>query len=235
MDWKEHMRNNVRNWLLEDSINARLNKNFLLPFGNPYLFQKSSFFKLFDNIEQIGLFYNATYEQNPVSFTQPLFGGPMISMYVEMFPDLGVKNIIACGYVGGLSENIEIGSYVVPMSAYGTDGFTRSYYRTRKIFPSSGSITQVLCETLRERHAKFKQGVIVSIDVLLLEDDALIEHYKKKGFCAIDLETACFYALGLKLGLNVSAIHIVTDNLVVKVIDPGRYHEASLSEQFKWH
>jgi uridine phosphorylase len=132
MDWKHHMRNNVRNWLFQDQFKAKLNENFLLLLGNPYLFQRDEFMSWFDNVEKIGLFHNATYKENGISFTAPVFGGPMASMYVEMLPDFGVKNIMACGYVGGLTEKAEIGSYIIPEAAYGMDGSTRSYYPAQK-------------------------------------------------------------------------------------------------------
>jgi purine-nucleoside phosphorylase len=233
MNWKEHMRDNVRNWLLQDKLEAKLNKNFLLLFGNPYLFQRNKFMSLFDSFEKVGLFYNATHEGNTVSFTEPVFGGPMTSMYVELLPDLGVENIIACGYVGGLTEKAEIGSYVIPTSACAMDGSTRSYYPSRKRFHSTEWLNQIIRDILHERSAKYEHGPIISIDALLVEDDAMVEDYMQKGFCAIDLETACFYALGSRLGLNVAAIHIVTDNPVAKKIDPEKFHEASFVEQIQ--
>ncbi len=233
VDWKEHMRNNVRNWLLQDKFGAKLNESFLLLFGNPYLFQRTKFMSLFDNVEKLGLFYNATYKGGMVSFTEPVFGGPMTSMYVELLPDLGVKNIIACGYVGGLTEKEEIGSYFIPTSACGMDGSTRSYYPLQNMFIPTESMLQLLVGVLDEHSVKFECGPIISIDALLLEDDVMVQDYRRKGFCAIDLETAIFYALGLKLGLNVAAIHIVTDNLVAKMIDPEKFHEASFIEQIQ--
>jgi purine-nucleoside phosphorylase len=92
---------------------------------------------------------------------------------------------------------------------------------------------RILKETLDKRSVKYQSGRIVSIDALLLEDDAMILDFQKLGFCAIDLETAVFYALGLKLGLNVAAIHIVTDNPVTRKIDPEKVHEASFVEQIQ--
>jgi purine-nucleoside phosphorylase len=66
---------------------------------------------------------------------------------------------------------------------------------------------------------------------MMLETDDMVQDFQKQGFSCVDLETACFYALGLKLGLNVAAIHIVTDNPVKKMIDQEKFHEASFTEQ----
>lgn len=231
MDWKKHMMDNVLNWLLQDKRHVMLDKNFLMLFGNPYLFQKDKFMRLFDNVEEVGVFYKATYKKMNISFSQPLFGAPMTSMYVEVLSQTGVKNIIACGYVGGLTEDDEIGSYVIPTFACGMDGTTKSYFPYRCTFPSTECMTQALCDALHNRGVKYKPGPIVSIDALMLEDDKMIGDFRKQKFCCVDLETSCLYALGSKLGLNVSSIHIVSDNPSKKMIDEKRFHEGTFIEQ----
>lgn len=231
MDWKKHMMDNVLNWLLQDKRNVTLGKNFLMLFGNPYLFQKDKFMRLFSNIEKVGVFYKATYKEMNIAFSQPLFGAPMTSMYVEILSEIGIENIIACGYVGGLTEDAEIGSYVIATSACGMDGTTKSYFPYRCTFPSTGFLIQALRDALRNRAVKYELGPIVSIDTLMLEDDKMISDFKQQKFCCMDLETACLYALGFRRELNVSSIHVVSDNPGKKIIDEEGFHEGSFIEQ----
>ena len=78
---------------------------------------------------------------------------------------------------------------------------------------------------------KYAAGPIVSIDTPMLESDAMIIDFDKRGYCAIDLETACLYAVGTRLGLEVAAIHIVSDSPGQKEADEELHHEASFAEQ----
>ena len=231
MNWQEHMKQNAKNWLTRNNDDIALDANFLMPFGNPYLFQQESFVSLFSNISQAGVFYRATYKGLSVSYCYPLFGAPAVAMYVEVLSLLGVKNIVGCGYVGGISPSMEIGSYVVPSAACGLDGCSRSYYPYRFIFPSSPSLTNELCSLLKDQGVKYQVGQIVSIDALMLEDDIMIKDFADQMFCCVDLESAILYALGEKFSLNVSSVHIVSDNPSRKLIDEERYHEASFLNQ----
>ena len=231
MDWQDHMMENVKNWLLGSGIREELDRNFLLPFGNPYLFQKELFFQQFSDIEKIGLFYKAKYQDMNISFTEPVFGAPMVSMYTEILHQMGVRNIIGCGYVGGLTDKQEIGSYVIPSAGYGFDGTSRSYSPHRVSYPASDTLYQSIKSVLSERNVKYESGPIVSIDALMLENDKMISDFIKQGFYCVDLETACLYGLGNILGINVAAVHIVTDNPYQKNIDEEMFHEASMVEQ----
>jgi uridine phosphorylase len=227
------MRENVLNWVTKGDKTIRLDANFLMLFGNPYLFQEAKFTALFSGVSRAGLFYRATYKGHNISYCYPLFGAPMVAMYTEALSELGVRNIIACGYVGGLGEYMDIGSYVIPLSATGRDGCTRAYFPRHASFAASAFLSNELAEALSESRAKSQAGPIVSIDALMLEDDRMIQEFKEQGYLAIDLETACLYGLGAHLGLEVSSIHIVSDNPTHRLIDQERFHEASFVEQIE--
>ena len=96
MNWQEHMKQNAKNWLTRNNNDVVLDANFLMLFGNPYLFQQESFDSLFSNISQAGVFNRAKYKGSPVSYCYPLFGAPAVAMYVEVLSQLGVKNIVGC-------------------------------------------------------------------------------------------------------------------------------------------
>lgn len=59
----------------------------------------------------------------------------------------------------------------------------------------------------------------------------MIRGFQDEGFCCVDLETACLYALARKWGLMAAAIHIVSDSPCARRIDLERVHEASFPEQ----
>jgi uridine phosphorylase len=193
-DWKHHMRENVTNWLLGPNRNG-LHPNGLMLFGNPYLFQREAFLRQFNQIEPVGLFTNAIHKGNPVTFCYPVFGAPMTAMYAEVMIDNGVRNILACGYVGGIVPSAPIGSYGLIASATGFDGTSTSYGQGKSKVLASAKLVDALQEKMEARKACCHKGSIASIDALMLEDDQMIGDLRSNGFGFIDLETACLFAI----------------------------------------
>ena len=231
MDWRKHMKRNVLNWLTKGDNSMRLDENFLMLFGNPYLFQEHNFRTLFSRVSSAGVFYRGVFQGQALSFCHPLFGAPMVAMYTEILAELGVENIVACGYVGGLGANMDIGSYMIASAATGLDGCTQERFPERTSFEASAIVTAALQNVVEESGAQCRSGKIVSIDALMLEDDRMIEDFVERGFQAVDLETACLYSLGAHLGMQVASLHIVSDNPAQKLIDHGRYREAFLASK----
>ena len=100
----------------------------------------------------------------------------------------------------------------VPSGAYGLDGCTRNYSPEDSFSPSSESLTSRLCRLSDRRGSRYAVGPIVSIDTPLLENDEMIRDFENKGYFAVDLENACLYVVGTRLGLQVASIHIVSDS-----------------------
>ena len=234
MNWRAHMHENAMNWLTRGDRTVTLNPCLLMLFGNPHLFQSSEFDRMLTDSRSTGVFGSGCIDGRPISYCKPLFGAPAVAMYTEVAAALGAERIIACGYVGGMDADMEIGSYVVPDSACALDGCTRAYVPSLSNdtrFHADPDLTSNLVDSLKQRRAAYQVAPIVSIDALLLEDDAMIADFAARGLRCVDLETACLYALGNRLGIPVAALHIVTDNPVRKTIDLGHHHEAAFREQ----
>jgi len=205
MDWNVHMIENVQNWLLPKGDTV-LDEHFLMLFGNPYLFQRERFFAHFYSVEPVGVFYRCRVRDISICCCPSLFGGPMTAMYLEVLARCGVKDIIACGYVGGLSEEALIGSYVLPTIAHAYDGTTRNYAPYTHTFPAAPSLLEALHIAINGRPIKCTSTPIAIIDALLLEDDDLIATFNEQGIGCIDLETACLYALAKRYGIRAASI-----------------------------
>ena len=231
MDWREHMKGNVLDWLTKGDRTMRLDANFLMLFGNPYLFQEEKFRALFSRVSSCGTFYRGVCQGQALSFCHPLFGAPMVAMVTEILAELGVETIVACGYVGGLGADADIGSYLIPASATGLDGCTRARFPEHASFEASAVVTAALKKAVDESGAQSRSGNVVSIDALLLEDDRMIGDFVARGCHAVDLETACLYSLGAHLGIRVAGLHIVSDHPAGKLVDRARVHEAVFAEQ----
>ena len=233
MDWQEHIRQVAVNWLTRGDEGFSLEPDMLMLFGNPDLLQEDQFTGLFESIEPAGVFFRGIFKRKALTLCRPLFGAPIVAMYTEVAALLGVKKIIACGYVGGVADKLGVGSYLVPTNAYGLDGCTRSYSPESGFSRSSDSLTSKLCSTLDCYSAKYTEGSIVSIDTLMLENDAMVESFARDGYYAVDLETACLYTVAKRMGVQATSIHIVSDSPRRKDIDKQLRHEASFLEQIE--
>ena len=222
MDWQAHMKQVAVNWLTKGDVGISL---------EPEMLQEDEFLSHFGRVTPKGVFYRGIAKGRALTFCRPLIGAPIVAMYLEVAALLGVKKVVACGYVGGVVRDIEVGSYVIPSSAHGLDGCTRNYSPKEPSCPSSEPLTSGLCHSSDLRGARYAVGPIVSIDTPMLEDDAMISDFQGKGYLAVDLETACLYAVGTRLGLQVASIHIVSDSPGQKEQDKGLRHEASFVEQ----
>ncbi len=231
MDWQDHMKQVAVNWLSKGDPNISLEPEMLMLFGNPDLFQEEQLLGLFGSVTPVGVFCRGTYEGRTLTYCRPLFGAPIVAMYAEVAALLGVKKVIACGYVGGVLKDIDVGSYVIPSGAYGFDGCTRNYTADEPFTASSESLTSSLSRVSDRNGARYAVGPIASIDTPMLENDAMIRDFERKGYLAVDLETACLYAVGAQLGLEVAGIHIVSDSPERKDVDKELRHEASFIEQ----
>lgn len=233
MDWQDHMKQVAVNWLSRGDVSISLEPEMLMLFGNPDLFQEDQLTSIFDHVTPQGVFYRGTYRGRALSYCRPLFGAPIVALYVEVAALLGVKKIVACGYVGGVLKDVDVGSYVIPSGAQGLDGCTRAYSPESLFSPSHDSLTSKLCRLSDSRGARYAVRPIVSIDTPMLENDAMIRDFDSKGYYAIDLETACLYGVGTRLGLQVASIHIVSDSPGQKEVDKELLHEASFVEQIE--
>ena len=231
MVWQDHMKQVAVNWLTKGDVGISLEPEMLMQFGNPDLLHEDQILGHFERVTPEGVFYKGIVKGRALTFCRPLFGAPIVAMYLEVAALLGVKKVVACGYVGGILRDIDVGSYVIPSSAYGLDGCTRNYSPDDPSCPSSEPLTSRLCHSSDLRGQRCAGGPIVSIDIPMLEDDAMISDVQGKGYLAVDLETACPYAVGTRLGLQVASIHIVSDNPGQKEQDKGLLHEASSAEQ----
>ena len=231
MDWQDHMKQVAVNWLSKGDDNISLEPEMLMLFGNPDLFQEDQLTSLFDHVTPQGVFFRGTYGGRALSYCRPLFGAPIVGLYVEVAALLGVKKIVACGYVGGVLKDIDVGSYIIPSGAFGLDGCTRAYSSEGLFSPSHDSLTSRLCRLSDSSGVRYTVGSIVSIDTPMLENDEMIRGFAGEGYYAIDLETACLYAVATRLGLQAASIHIVSDSPGQKEIDEELRHEASFVEQ----
>jgi len=233
VDWQEHIRQAAYAWLLGERPPDCLPGNLLLLLGNPDLFQAPAVHAHFDTVEQVGVFRVGRCGQMDVAFTTPKFGAPVVAMYLEVAAMAKVRRVIAVGYAGGLAADVRVGDLFVPRRAVGEDGTTGAYFGAQYEVAGTAGLCATLESAAGEAGMGWSSGTIVSIDALMLESSAQIDEWHLRGYGAVDLETACVYALGAELGIECAALHIISDSPFRHDTDREARHMASLDDQLQ--
>jgi uridine phosphorylase len=233
MDWQTPIHATAYHWLLGERPGGCLGESLLMLFGNPDLFDARTVKGQFEDVQPVGVFLKGRHRGTDVAFTTPKFGAPAVAMYLEVAAMAGLRRVIGIGYVGGLQEEVLVGDLFLPTRAVGLDGTSRSYFGERRAFEATPRLGAELEQGARAAGIGLHRGTIVSIDALMLETREQIEEWHAAGYSAVDLETACLFGLGVKLGLDCAALHIVSDNPFRGDADRERRHRASLSGQVR--
>jgi len=232
--WRTLMHGNVAAWLLQGHCQEGLPARLLMPLGNSDLFDERPLAELFASVERRGVFrVGRTAAGEPVAYTTSLFGAPKVAMYLEVARRAGVEVVIAAGYVGSFVKDVPIGSLFVPTAAIPDDGTSRAYGLDRGPAPADPALTQAIFDAAGARNVPCSAGTVASIDAIMLEDDAMLEGYRRQGASAIDMETGCLFALARHLGMRAAAVHIVSDNAADREIDDEGRHMLSLRTQLE--
>lgn len=125
-----------------------------------------------------------------------------------------LKEIILLSYCGSLTEQLEIGQALLPLSALSDEG-TSSHYLPRKdrLYQVSKACRQELLDHLESRKLPYAEGAIVSTDAPYRETPAWLKKMQKKGILAVDMEISAVLAFSRFYGLEAAGLFIVSDRL----------------------
>jgi len=125
-----------------------------------------------------------------------------------------LKEIILLSYCGSLTEQLEIGQALLPLSALSDEG-TSSHYLPRKdrLYQVSKACRQELLDHLESRKLSYAEGAIVSTDAPYRETPAWLKKMQKKGILAVDMEISAVLAFSRFYGLEAAGLFIVSDRL----------------------
>ena len=225
------IRETAYHWLLGDRLPGCLPEGLLLLFGNSDLYRPEGILSPLEKVERIGGFFTGLYGGQPVAFTTPKFGAPIVAMLLEVAALAGVRRVVGIGYVGGLQPDVRIGDLFVPTRALSLDGTTAAYFGPRHESEPAAALAEELQRRASAAGVGVSHGTVVSIDALMLETAEQIQEWREAGYSAVDLETACLFAVGAHVGLSCAALHIVSDNQVIRDLDRERKHHVAREEQ----
>lgn len=144
----------------------------------------------------------------------PLMGAPYAVMILETLAAWGARQIIFLGWCGAISSALSIGDVIVPSLAWIDEGTSRAY--TPEPGPTarpSMPLTRSITDLLKKESIAFHQGAIWTTDAIFRETPQKVTHFQNKGVLAVEMELSALFTVSAFLGVALSAILVVSDDL----------------------
>lgn len=155
--------------------------------------------------------YTGTVNGKRVSVQGTGMGAPSIGIYAhELFEDYGVQKAIRVGTCGGLPPT-KLRDVVIAISASTDSKINRRTYGDLDVAPSASyELLEKAVTKARELGISHHIGMIASGDLFYDETDSL-DHWKKLGVLALEMETNQLYTLAAKFRRRALSIVTVSD------------------------
>lgn len=155
--------------------------------------------------------FTGTYQGHRVSVQGTGMGAPSIGIYAhELFDEYGVQKAIRVGTSGGLAPT-KLRDVVIAMTASTDSNINRRDNNGLDFAPSANfELLEKAVLKARALGIDFHVGGIASGDLFYDNTDSL-EHWKKLGILALEMETNQLYTLAAKFRRQALSIVTVSD------------------------
>ena len=155
--------------------------------------------------------YTGTVNGKRVSVQGTGMGAPSIGIYAyELFNDYGVQKAIRVGTAGGIAPT-QLRDVVIAISASTDSKINRRTYGDLDVAPAASyELLEKAVAKARESKIPHHVGMVASGDLFYDETDSL-EHWKKLGVLALEMETSQLYTLAAKFRRQALSIVTVSD------------------------
>ena len=155
--------------------------------------------------------YTGTYQGNRVSVQGTGMGAPSIGIYAhELFVDYNVQTAIRVGTSGGLAPT-KLRDVVIAMAASTDSQINRRATNGLDFAPAASyELLEKAVAKARAMEVEFHVGTVASGDLFYDTTDSL-EHWKKYGILALEMETSQLYTLAARFGRRALSVVTVSD------------------------
>ena len=144
-------------------------------------------------------YYGEAHAGAPLTVQSTGIGGPSTAVVLRELAALGVKRAVRIGTCVAIQPGLALGDLVVIRGAMALDGTSAALGRSG-VLEGNGALTEGVLAGL----ADAREGIVATVDLLPVDDEALTE-----GAIAIDLTTAPLLALAPDIGIAAAAILVV--------------------------
>jgi len=163
--------------------------------------------------------FTGRYRGKILSIIRILVGSPVASDSAYFLKFTQCKNTIYTGAIGALKENIKIGDIIIPTAAVRGEGASK--YHVEEWYPAVASFdllrkaAPIAEETFSKLGINVHFGIIYTTDSFAAETRQFLENLQKRNIIGIEMETSAIFTIANLQGMNVIAIHVVSDNPIV--------------------
>ena len=150
------------------------------------------------------------YKGQPVGYAS-VYGDAMASEVTHVFGVLGTSLVIQTGCCGALSYNISSGDVILVTSAHCGEGASQYYIPEKKEIGASIELFDLMAD-MNFDGIDLHKGAIWTTSALLAEGKDEIMDWHKKGYIAVDMETASTFAVAEYFGMKRLSILFAYDN-----------------------
>ncbi|MDA8193447.1 MAG: hypothetical protein M0Z53_05565 [Thermaerobacter sp.] len=154
------------------------------------------------------LFHVAAWNSSEVTLLQGPVGAPQAAAVMEELNALGAKRVWVLGYAGSLKADYALGTVTGVSQAFSDEGTSRHYERT-----GWGIGNAALMERIRRVNPELPWVRGWTTDAIYRETPAKIRYFAELGCQVVDMEASCLFHVGHVLGLEVTAIMVISDEL----------------------
>lgn len=140
----------------------------------------------------------------------PALGAPVAAMALEKTIALGGEQVIAVGWCGALSPQLQVGDLLLPTLAVSEEGTSRHY-------PVAGPavadplLLERLASHLEEENQSLHLGPVWSTDAPYRECVEKVVAYREQGVMGVEMEFAALVQVAAFRGVPLAAVLLVSD------------------------
>jgi purine-nucleoside phosphorylase len=144
------------------------------------------------------------------------YGGALLTEYLHLACLFGSQKNILIGTCGGLSEQLESNSVILPDFSFG-DGSSASMYQreiNNNLYPSNVKLRSAIGDRLKTLEIPFIEGKTMTCQAMLAETMDDITRWNKDGFIGVEMEAAAVFSVSNHFNVASAAMVIIADNLI---------------------
>lgn len=160
--------------------------------------------------------YTGTYKGKRISVQGTGMGMPSAWMYYhDLITVGGAKNLIRIGTAGSVSEDVEMLSVVMAISASTTSGINKDLFRGQDYAPAADfGLLKKAHAIAEEKQIKATVGKVLTTDLYYDAESDFWERWAQYGIVALDMETAGLYTVAAKYKVNALSILTISNSLL---------------------
>lgn len=140
-------------------------------------------------------------------------GAPTTAMVMEELLADGVDTVLTVGKAGSLTDDIDVGEFVVTDRAIRDEGTSHHYLESEADARATDRVVDALTSHLAAADESYHVGPTWTTDAIYRETVAEVERYAEEGVLTVDMEAATVFAVGEYRDVDVGGLFVVSDYL----------------------